>query len=137
VEESVSFHFSPIQVWRALHSLAVDGSQDLANPSGDGLANVVKFAFNTAPNAGDLPVPNVEVLPANGLAGLPFITRAEQGRLFIEFLRRKATSDPGVSDIVETGDDLSNLQPLNLRCATTSARRACSRARRLPFRVFL
>ena len=105
---------TPLPYWRALHGLAADGSQDLANPSGDGIANLLKYAFNMAPNAGDLAVPNITVLPANGTAGLPSITRDAQGRLFIEFVRRKAATGPGIVYIVETGNDPTNLQPLDL-----------------------
>ncbi len=118
VEQMASFAFSPLQTWRALHSLAADGSQDLANPSGDGIANVLKFAFNLAPNAGDVLVSKTNILPENGTAGLPFITRDAQGRLFIEFVRRKAATNPGVGYAVETGADLFNLQPLNLTSAS-------------------
>ena len=109
---------TPLQAWRARHALAADGSQDLANPSGDGIANLLKYAFNMAPNVGDLAQPNIAVLPANGTAGLPFIARDAQGRLFIEFVRRKAATNPGITYIVQTGDDLTNLQPLALTGAS-------------------
>ena len=109
---------TPLQTWRTLHSLSPDGSQDLANPSGDGIANLLKYAFNMAPNFGDLAVPNVGELPENGTAGLPFIAVDAQGRLVIEFVRRKAATGPGIAYLVETGVDLTNLQPLNLSGAT-------------------
>jgi CSLREA domain-containing protein len=110
-----------LQRWRAFHSLPANGSQDLANPSSDGVANLLKFAFNMAPNLGDLLTPNTAVLPENGTAGLPFITRDAQGRLFIEFVRRKATSHPGVGYLVETGADLSALTALDLAAATVTS----------------
>jgi hypothetical protein len=50
----------------------------------------------------------------SGHVGLPFITRDAQGRLYIEFIRRKAPSNPGISYGVESGDDLAALQPLDL-----------------------
>jgi CSLREA domain-containing protein len=108
----------PLPFWRNLHGLPADGSQDLATPAGDGIANLLKYAFNMAPNPGDLLVPNIAILPENGAAGLPFITRDAQGRLFIEFVRRKAATNPGVGYIVETGEDLSALQPLDLAMAS-------------------
>ncbi|MGB8166856.1 MAG: choice-of-anchor Q domain-containing protein [Chthoniobacteraceae bacterium] len=108
---------TPLQAWRALHGLAADGAQDLANPSGDGVANILKYAFNLAPHAGDLLASNTAILQANGTAGLPFITRDAQGRLFIEFLRRKAAAQTGITYAVETGGDLSNLQALDLTSA--------------------
>ncbi len=108
----------PLPAWRQLQSLTSNGSQDLANPSSDGSANLLKYAFNMAPNAGDLAMPNVGVLPANGTAGLPYIARDAQGRLVIEFIRRHADTKPGVTYTVETGDDLANWQPLSLSGAT-------------------
>ncbi len=104
----------PLPIWRALQSLADNGTEDLANPSRDGVANLLKYSFNLAPNAGDLARVNLGVLPANGTAGLPFITQDPQGRLFIEFVRRKAATNPGITCIIETGDDLTALQPLDL-----------------------
>ena len=110
-----------LQAWRALHGLASDGSQDLANPSGDGIANLRKYAFNLAPNTGDLFTPNNTVLPESGIAGLPFITRDVQGRLFIEFVRRKTATQPAITYTVETGGDLTNLQPLDLSGASITS----------------
>jgi hypothetical protein len=108
----------PLPTWRALQSLASNGSQDLANPAADGVANLLKYAFNMAPNVGDLARVNIAELPENGTAGLPFIDRNPQGRLVIEFIRRKAVTNPGITCIVETGDDLTALQPLRLTGAT-------------------
>ena len=100
--------------WRLLHGLPYDGTQDLANPAADGVANLLKYAFNMAPNIGDLARVNVAELPENGTAGLPFISRDAQGRLVIEFVRRKAATLPGVTYSIETGGDLTALQTLSL-----------------------
>ena len=104
----------PLPTWRALQSLAGDGSQDLANPSSDGVANLLKYSFNLAPNAGDLARVNVAELPENGTAGLPFLYRDAQGRLVIEFVRRKAATLPGVTYSIETGGDVTAWQSLSL-----------------------
>jgi Right handed beta helix region len=109
---------SALSSWRTLHNLAADGSQDLENPSGDGVKNLLKFAFNLAPNAGNLNSSNVMILPENGTAGLPRIFRDNQGQLVISFLRRKSTTNSGVSYTVETGVDLVTFTPLNLSSAT-------------------
>jgi hypothetical protein len=108
----------PLPFWRNLQGLAADGSQDLATLSGDGVANLLKYAFNMAPNAGDVTKPNVTVLPANGAAGLPRITRDTGGRLVIEFVRRKASTSPGISYTVETGENLNGFTALDLSGAT-------------------
>jgi hypothetical protein len=110
--------YGPLNYWRFVHGLPLDGLQDLANPSGDGVANLLKFAFNLAPNVGDLAVPNTRVLPDNGTAGLPNISRNAQGRLVIQFIRRKAATIPSVAYVAVSGDDLAAMQPVNLTGAT-------------------
>lgn len=112
---------TPLGIWRALHGLAANGSEDLGNPSGDGVANLLKYAFNLAPDAGDLETPGVVVLGPAGLAGLPQIGRDGTGRLTITFIRRKASAHPGVTYTVETGDRLDSLQPLALDGATVES----------------
>ena len=112
---------NPLQSWRALQGLAVDGSQDLADPSGDGIANLLKFAFNMAPNAGDLLLSNHSVLSASGTSGLPAITTDASGHLHIEFIRLKAASNPGITYTVETSADLGQFQLLDLSGATVTS----------------
>ena len=112
---------TPLAAWRMLQGLAADGSQDLANPSGDGIANLLKYAFNLAPNAGDVNRPNAVTLPANGTAGLPRVGYDGQGRLVLEFVRRKAASTGGIAYIVETGPDLVNWSALGLTNANVTS----------------
>jgi CSLREA domain-containing protein len=100
--------------WRSLHGLAGDGSEDSLNPSGDGVPNLLKFAFNMAPEAGDLLKPNSSIVPENGTAGLPFYGIDGQGRLVIEFVRRKASSDPGITYTVETTANLQSWNAVSL-----------------------
>lgn len=118
---SFSFSLRQIATWRTLHGLPADGSQDLANPSGDGIQNLLKFAFNMAPASGELLWPNVAILPANGTAGLPAIGRDAQGRLVVDFVRRKAITDPGIVYQVETGADLTNWGALDLGAASVTS----------------
>lgn len=99
--------------WRQLQGLPANGSQNLANPSGDGVANLLKFAFNMAPNAGDLAHPNRAVLPEGGTAGLPRIDRDGFGQWVIAFVARYPVNESGICYTVETGDNLNNLQPLD------------------------
>jgi hypothetical protein len=104
---------SGLQGWRAIQGLAADGSQDLANPSGDGVPNLLKYAFNLAPNAGDLLISNQIVLPPDGTAGLPRITADATPRLVIQFLRRQAATNPGIAYVVEVGPDLATWSALD------------------------
>ncbi len=112
---------SDFAAWRQLHNLASDGSQDLQNPSNDGVVNLLKYAFNLAPNFGNLNLPNVAILPPNGAAGLPNISRDSSGLLSITFLRRKASRNPGLNYIVETGSTLTDFAPLSLTGSSVSS----------------
>ncbi|MCH7224966.1 choice-of-anchor Q domain-containing protein [Haloferula sp. A504] len=115
---------TPIDSWRVLHGLATDGSEDDGNPSGDGVANLLKYAFNIAPNAGDLLESNVSILPNGGSAGLPAITANGTPQLVIQFVRRKAASNPGVTYTVQVCSDLSDpndWSPLDLSGATVES----------------
>lgn len=89
----------------ALSGLGVDPA---ASPAGDGIPNLLKFAFNM-----DLSAPDVRILePGTGTAGLPSVLRTGQGagaKFRIEYLRRKGsqlTYTPKISG------DLANFQPL-------------------------
>ncbi len=107
--------------WRQLQALASDGSQDLQNPSQDGIPNLLKYAFNLAPTFKSINSPNLNILSLNGSAGLPNISRDPSGRLTITFLRRNASRNPGINYIVETGSTLVDFAPLDLSGATTSS----------------
>ena len=93
-----------VHSFRSIYSLAADGSEDLLTPAGDGLSNLLKYAFNmlgtgTGPSTA-LSTPNASVLSANGSAGLPLIgwgSGEEVGKLKITYVRRKASMDPGVT----------------------------------------
>lgn len=109
-QETAAYALTPSQllVWRTLQSLPATGAQDAANPSGDGVANLQKFAFNLAPNAGDLARANYVILAPNGTAGLPAIGSDAASRLHFHFLRRRPTANPGVLYLVQTSSDLQN-----------------------------
>lgn len=104
----------PLPFWRGLQGLSADGSQDLANPSGDGISNLLKYAFNLAPAAGDLARSNYQILSASGTAGLPLITTNTVGQLSITFVRRKTDGNPGISYFLETSADVESWNTLSL-----------------------
>ncbi len=108
----------PLVAWRALQGLAADGSQDLAAAAGDGIANLTKYAFNMARNAGDISKPNVSLLTPTANSGLPLITSDGQGHLVVEFVRRKASSNPGVAYFVDSSADPKNWSSLDLTNAS-------------------
>jgi hypothetical protein len=116
------FEVRPLTAWREFHGLPADGSQDLSTPAGDGVPNLLKYAFNMARTAGSLLVPNIEILEEDSIAGLPWIRRNAEGKLVIDFVRRKSSSRAGVAYIVETGEDLTQpLAPLSLSSATITS----------------
>lgn len=88
----------PIAAFRTLHGLAADGSQDFANPSGDRIPNLLKYAFRLAENAGDLNTPNYRLLqsPAD-TAGLPSLFRTDNGVFQFVYVRRTEASVPGIT----------------------------------------
>ncbi len=83
-----------LPIWRTMHGLAEDGSDDLANPSGDSVVNLLKFAFNMAPMPGDLLIPNGGVLAVDGSSGLPRVDREGDGTATLTWVWRK---DPEAS----------------------------------------
>jgi len=102
---------SPIASFRANNGLAADGSQDLLVPAHDGVANLLKYAFNmigsSAGQAATLSVPNVQIVGVSGTAGLPKPGVNGSGRLTLTYIRRKATSAPGITYAVEFSNTLA------------------------------
>ncbi|WP_425503678.1 chitobiase/beta-hexosaminidase C-terminal domain-containing protein [Luteolibacter flavescens] len=107
--------------WRSQMGLASDGSQDEGNPSGDGVSNLLKFAFNLASQPADLGKPNASVLAADGSAGLPRMELDEEGRLTLTFVRRKAASRPGITYAVEASSDLVTWTKLGFAAASVTS----------------
>ncbi len=101
-----------IQTWTTTEQRQ-DFSYTLANgmPAGDGIANVLKYAFNLLGNGPgqvaslDLPC-SVSASPT-GNAGLPAVAVDESGRLIVLYLRRKAASQPGITYAVEFSSTLT------------------------------
>ncbi len=106
---------SSLATFRTTYSLAADGSQDLLTPAGDGVANLLKFAFNmigAGPGqATDIDLPNAAILAPSGTAGLPFVSVGsgpDAGKLQLTLIRRKAASNPGITYAVEFSDALAS-----------------------------
>ncbi len=101
-----------IQSFRTTYGLSTNGSQDLLTPAGDGVPNLLKYAFNLLGSgtgqAATLATPNATVLTPSGSAGLPYVSLlpAPSSTLQLTYLRRKASTSPGVTYTVEFSDDL-------------------------------
>ena len=118
----------PLDNWRTLHGLAADGSQDLQNPSNDGVSNLLKYAFNLAPNVGQLSQPTpVRTMLTGGTAGLPLIARVGN-HLRAEFIRRKASTLPGISYTLVTSSSLTGWLPVTTAPTLTSVDATWERA---------
>jgi len=103
-----------VQTFRTTYGLASNGSGDSLTPAGDGVENLLKYAFNMlgtgTGQVSTLTTPNAAVLTANGTAGLPFVSLlpAPGSQLEITYIRRKATANPapGITNAVEFSEDL-------------------------------
>ncbi len=103
---------SSLVTFRTANGLAADGSQDLLTPAGDGVANLLKYAFNMlgagSGQATSLSTPNASVLAANGTAGLPLVgVESSTGKLQLTYIRRKSATAPGITYAVEFSDALA------------------------------
>ncbi|OAI42862.1 hypothetical protein AYO41_03350 [Verrucomicrobia bacterium SCGC AG-212-E04] len=92
--------------WIANYFASAPDNSPTSNPSGDGVANLLKFAFNLAPNQA-----SAQTLTAGtATAGLPLVRVEDLGgpRLTIEYLRRK---DAGLTYTVQSSSDLQTWAP--------------------------
>jgi len=98
--------------FRATNGLAADGSQDLLTPANDGVANLLKYAFNMlgsgSGQAVSLSTSNTAALTPGGFAGLPFVgIENGTGKLQITYIRRNSSETPGIAYAVEFSDVLT------------------------------
>ncbi len=90
--------------WRlaGLGSYANSGnSGDFATPQYDGLTNLEKYAFNLNPAAADY-----AALTPGGTRGIPIFFQDASHHWFYQFIRRKASTNPGIAYWVESSADL-------------------------------
>lgn len=102
---------SVLTSFRTDNGLATDGTQDLLIPAGDGVQNLLKYAFNMigsgSGQAAALTTSNTTVLAAAGNAGLPLGgVESASGALQTTYIRRKASPAPGIIYAVEFSDTL-------------------------------
>ena len=95
--------------WAAAFGLIGAAGEMVGNPSGDGVANLLKFAFNLNPNTADTRT----LVAGTGTAGLPVIGTTTSGGttyLTVEYLRRKDAPELGYG--VQVSSDLATWAPL-------------------------
>jgi hypothetical protein len=95
------------EAWANFHELTDDDALPLANPKGDGVANLLKFAFNMDPNEVDLRQITPDMISAaeGPLHGLP-LSELANGRLRIYYLQPVEPSGITVTPVFT--DDLSS-----------------------------
>jgi hypothetical protein len=112
----VTFHpYTPAEIWRAGYFGSPDNSgngADSADPDHDGVANVLERAFNLNPTQASVPV----LTPGSGTSGLPLIRVVGTGastHLTVEFIRRKAATNSGLTYAPQFGSglDAASWQP--------------------------
>lgn len=107
-----NFAIGTFATWRGIHYEGPDlVDEEVSGPEsdsdGDGVKLLVEYALNMSPV-----VPNVAVMtPTTGTGGLPLIrieNVAGQDRLTMEFVRRKATTNPQIEYAAEFSGTLEN-----------------------------
>jgi formylglycine-generating enzyme required for sulfatase activity len=94
--------------WASAAGLSGADSARNVTPQNDGIANILKFAFNLNPNAPDV---RKLVAGAGDRTGLPcgVVSSSPGGKaLVIEYIRRKASSNPGITYTVQFSSDLQS-----------------------------
>lgn len=92
---------SAYSIWISGLTSAQNGPSQ--TPQNDGVTNLMKFACNLNPLGPDVRTLNAG---AGGTAGLPGKSLVA-GKLRLEFIRRKASSNPGITYIAEVGSNLA------------------------------
>jgi hypothetical protein len=104
--------YTTLATWRAANSLPSDGSQDTATPAGDGVANLLKYAFNM----GAVTSNNSSILAPDGYSGIPH-HEVVGSDMLLTFVRQK---DGGIIYTPQQSSTLGNdwitvpSQPTNL-----------------------
>ncbi len=116
IDNSVTFTVAtPFDTWAS--GLLAGQKGPSQTPKNDGVTNLMKFASNLNPLAPDN---RSLTVGANGTAGLPGQTMAA-GKLRVEFLRRKASTNPGISYSLEFTSDVSTNSWSGTDVSTTPA----------------
>ncbi|MCX6877320.1 MAG: DUF3570 domain-containing protein [Verrucomicrobia bacterium] len=93
----------PFEVWMTANGVPPGQTGPQQMPQHDGVPNLLKFAFNLDPTKPDCRLLSMD---AGGTAGLP-CAACVGGVLRLEFIRRKASTHPGITYTPQCGSDLT------------------------------
>jgi|GEM_PF-122137 len=110
-DQHLANHSPDLRSWRLDHGLDVYGGDDMEQPAGDGVPNVMKYALNL-PEEGDTLSTPAPSMPFDGDAGLPAVA-VEKGGFRFQYVRRKPETDPGIRYQVERSADLLLWDPVD------------------------
>jgi len=83
---------SDYDIWAHNQGLSGTASGNDANPSGDGIDNLLKYAFNMNP-AQAATGTDRDLVPGTGTSGLPATSITPEARLQVEFVRRRSPTE--------------------------------------------
>jgi hypothetical protein len=97
---------NPLAAWRFEHGLSRSGANDFDNPSGDGIPNLLRFLFNTAPEEGDLARPSPGPLPPDGDKGGPAVRWDADNQVFVlEYIRPRSSTHLPYDTVAQQSED--------------------------------
>lgn len=99
---------TPFALWAQAQGLTGSPALETANPDGDLANNLTEYAFNLDPLGRD----SSTLTPSTGTKGLPFVSLTGNDpdrHLRVEYVRRKASTNPDLSYAVEFGTDLAQV----------------------------
>ncbi|NBD38104.1 MAG: sulfatase-like hydrolase/transferase [Verrucomicrobia bacterium] len=97
---------NPLAAWRFEHGLSRSGANDFDNPSGDGIPNLLRFLFNTAPEEGDLARPSPGPLPPDGDKGGPAVRWDVGNQVFVlEYIRPRSSAHLPCDTVAQQSED--------------------------------
>lgn len=107
---------SSLDHWRLQNysSSSLTGPGATMAENGNGIPNLLKFAFNIAP------LEKSYVVAANGTKGMPDIRLRVDGIHQVSFVRRKSSGVPGIEYVVEFSDNMVDWAPAGRQVSVTS-----------------
>ncbi|MBX3740627.1 MAG: hypothetical protein KF712_06525 [Akkermansiaceae bacterium] len=103
---------TPLVAWKRLHFInpALTEAASAIDHDKDGITNLQEFAFNMNPTTAGTSI----LTPGSGTSGLPVIQSTggnSEPRLRLEYIRRKASTQPGIAYLPQFSTNLTDSGP--------------------------